>query len=246
MSSPRFYCSEPLTAQLTLTLPESLAHHVRVLRLAAGSAIVLFDARGGEYCGVLDFNGKIARAILGEHIPREAELGGKITLLQALPSGDKMDWVIEKAVELGVHRIIPVAAQRSVLQLSGPRLEKRMAHWKKIIESASEQCGRNRLMQLHEPQTLEKVLTEHTTDHRLLCDPQGEQELAGWLNTAQDRLKANPTLTLMIGPEGGWSPQELDCAQRHNVTLVKFGPRVLRTETAALAMVSAASALLRW
>lgn len=246
MSSPRFYYSEPLSAHQTLTLPESLAHHVRVLRLAAGSQIVLFDGRGGEYRGVLDFKGKIAMATLTEHHPKEAELGGQITLLQGLPAGDKMDWVIEKSVELGVARMIPIAAQRSVLQLSGPRLEKRMLHWHKIIESASEQCGRNRLMKIESPLSLEKALTQHKTENRLLCDPDGGEQFNAWLNDPATNLDSNPAITLMIGPEGGWSQQELDCARRHNVQTVKFGARVLRTETAALAMVSAASAILGW
>ncbi len=246
MSSPRFYCSEPLTVHQTLTLPESLAHHVRVLRLAAGCQIVLFDGRGGEYSGVLDFNGKIAVATLDAHHPVEAELGGQITLLQGLPSGDKMDWVIEKAVELGVTKIIPIAAQRSVLQLSGPRLDKRLLHWNKIIESASEQCGRNRLMQIVTPVTLEKALTEHKTENRLLCDPEGSEEFNSWLSSPAANLNHTPSITLMVGPEGGWSEQELDCARRHNVQTVKFGTRVLRTETAALAMVAAATAVLGW
>lgn len=246
MSSPRFYCSEPLSSHQTLTLPESLAHHVRVLRLAAGCQIVLFDGRGGEYSGVLDFNGKIARATLTEHHPREAELGGQITLLQGLPSGDKMDWVIEKAVELGVTRVIPIAAQRSVLQLSGPRLEKRMLHWQKIIESASEQCGRNRLMEIESPRTLEKALAEHKTVNRLLCDPDGREQFNAWLTSPAANLNITPAITLMVGPEGGWSQQELDCARRHDVQTVKFGVRVLRTETAALAMVAAATAILGW
>lgn len=246
MPSPRFYCSEPLVAHQTLTLPESLAHHVRVLRLAAGSQIILFDGRGGEFSGVLDFNGKTAMAALGEHQPKEAESGGQITLLQGLPSGDKMDWVIEKAVELGVTCIIPIAAQRSVLQLSGARLEKRMLHWNKIIESASEQCGRNRLMRIAVPVVLDKALTEHQTENRLLCDPEGTEEFSDWLTKRDTRLQLNPTLTLMVGPEGGWSQQELAFAHHQRVQSVRFGPRVLRTETAALAMVSAACAILGW
>ncbi len=246
MPSPRFYCSEPLSTHQRLTLPESLAHHVRVLRLAAGCQIVLFDGRGGEYSGTLDFNGKIAVAMLEQHHQNEAELVGQITLLQGLPSGDKMDWVIEKAVELGVTRVIPIAAQRSVLQLSGPRLEKRLLHWNKIIESASEQCGRNRLMQIESPLSLEKALTEHKTENRLLCDPEGSEEFNTWLTSPTANLNVTPSITIMVGPEGGWSQQELDCARRHNVQTVKFGARVLRTETAALAMVAAATAVLGW
>ncbi len=246
MPSPRFYCSEPLTANQILTLPESVAHHIRVLRLAAGNTITLFDGHGGECTGTIDFNGKIAIVALGEHQPREAELAGQITLLQGLPSGDKMDWVIEKAVELGVHRIVPIAAQRSVLQLSGPRLEKRLAHWQRTIESASEQCGRNRLMQIQPPQSLEKALAALPAHNSVLCDPEGTQDFSAWLLSPQANLKAAPALTLLIGPEGGWSQQEFDCARKLGVQSVRFGSRVLRTETAALAMVAAATALLAW
>ncbi len=246
MPSPRFYCSEPLAENQTFTVPESVAHHIRVLRLEAGSNIVLFDGQGGEITGTVDFNGKVAVVVLGERQAREAELAGQITLLQGLPSGDKMDWIIEKAVELGVHRIVPIAAQRSVLQLSGPRLEKRLAHWQRTIESASEQCGRNRLMQIQAPQSLEKALAEPSSHTRLLCEPEGAQDFSTWLQSPAANLHVNPALTLLIGPEGGWSHQEFDCAHKLGVQSVKFGTRVLRTETAALAMVAAATALLAW
>jgi 16S rRNA (uracil1498-N3)-methyltransferase len=246
MSIPRFYCAEPLLPNQTCVLSETVAHHIRVLRLAAGSDIVLFDGTGGEITGTLDFNGKIATVVLQEHRPRESELGGQITLLQGLPAGDKMDWVIEKAVELGVHRIVPIAAQRSVLQLSGPRLEKRLSHWMRTIESASEQCGRNRLMQIQAPLTLEKALAEQTLNYRLLCDPEGELDFQSWLGSPAANLQAVPSLTLLIGPEGGWCQQELACARKHGAHSVRFGTRVLRTETAALAMVAAATALLGW
>jgi 16S rRNA (uracil1498-N3)-methyltransferase len=246
MPSPRFYCSEPLIANQTFTVPESVAHHIRVLRLEAGSDIVLFDGHGGEISGTVDFNGKTAIVVLGERQLREAELAGHITLLQGLPSGDKMDWIIEKAVELGVHRIVPIAAQRSVLQLSGPRLEKRLMHWQRTIESASEQCGRNRLMQIQAPLSLEKALTQPCSHNRLLCDPEGAQDFRTWLQSPEANLQANPALTLLIGPEGGWSHQEFDFAHKLGVQSVKFGTRVLRTETGALAMVAAATALLAW
>ncbi len=246
MPFPRFYCAEPLFAHQTVTIPESVAHHVRVLRLAAGSSIVLFDGQGGEITGTVDFNGKVAIVALGERNAREAELAGQITLLQGLPSGEKMDWVIEKAVELGVHRIVPIAAQRSVLQLSGPRLEKRLLHWQRTIESACEQCGRNQLMQIQAPLSLEKALAGQTLHNSLLCDPEGSQDFSTWLRRPEANLDITPALTLLIGPEGGWSAQEFSCASKLGVQSVRFGSRVLRTETAALAMVAAATALLNW
>lgn len=243
MPAPRFYCDVPLTAGARVALPDALAHHaLRVLRLRAGETIALFNGQGGEYPAVLEIDGKAGYAQLGDFDPREAELAGRITLVQGLPSGDKMDWVVEKAVELGAARVSPIAAQRSVLQLSGPRLEKRVAHWQRIAQSAAEQCGRNRLMAVDAPQTLAEWLAEPADGLRLLCHPEAAEDLAGMLRAAPGL----PALTLLVGPEGGWSDKELDLARQAGVQAVRFGPRVLRTETAGLALLSAVSALMGW
>ena len=246
MADPRFYCPDPVFAGQELALPAPLAHHIRVRRLEAGDTVVLFDGRGGEIAGTLSFEGKKTLVLLGEHTPKEAELSGEITLIQALPAGDKMDWIIEKAVELGVHRVIPVAAQRSVLKLSGPRLIKRLEHWRGIITSASEQCGRNRLMSLSAPQSLEDAIAATAPEQRLLCDPEADHTLAEHISASHQQPKMVKALTLLIGPEGGWSPEETAVATRQGVARIKFGLRVLRTETAGLALVSAATALLGW
>lgn len=249
MPAPRFYCDVPLAAGARIALPDALAHHaVRVLRLRAGEAITLFNGLGGEFPAVLEIDGKAGYAQLGEFNPREAELGGRITLAQGLPSGDKMDWVVEKAVELGAARVCPIAAQRSVLQLSGARLEKRVAHWQRIAQSAAEQCGRNRLMAVDAPQALADWLAQPTDGLRLLCHPEADQDLAGLLQGGSGASGASgvQALTLLVGPEGGWSDKELDAARQAGVQAVRFGPRVLRTETAGLALISAISALQGW
>lgn len=249
MPAPRFYCDVPLAAGARIALPDALAHHaVRVLRLRAGEAITLFNGLGGEFPAVLEIDGKAGYAQLGEFSPREAELGGRITLAQGLPSGDKMDWVVEKAVELGAARVCPIAAQRSVLQLSGARLEKRVAHWQRIAQSAAEQCGRNRLMAVDAPQALADWLAQPADGLRLLCHPEADQDLAGLLQGGSGASGASGTqaLTLLVGPEGGWSDKELDAARQAGVQAVRFGPRVLRTETAGLALISAISALQGW
>jgi len=246
MADPRFYCPEPISARQTLALPNSVAHHIRVRRLEAGSSIILFDGRGGELSGTLDFQGKTAYVTLGELHPRECELAGELCLFQGLPSGDKMDWVIEKAVELGVKRIVPISAHRSILKLSGPRLEKRLAHWAGIIESASEQCGRNRLMHISPPQTLEEALSARAIGKRLLCDPSAAEDLETHFSDPSCQAKIDRALTLLVGPEGGWSPEELQSCSRSGAQAIRFGTRVLRTETAGLALVAATTALLRW
>ncbi|WP_298018618.1 16S rRNA (uracil(1498)-N(3))-methyltransferase [uncultured Castellaniella sp.] len=240
MPIARFFCPSPLQADCRIELPESLAHHaVRVLRLPSGTAVTLFDGRGGQYPAVLDIQGRTVLADVGPHQAVDCELRGRLTLIQGIASGDKMDWIVEKAVELGVSALIPVAAERSVLRLSGPRLEKRLAHWRAIVQSASEQCGRNRLMEILEPAPLRGGL-ERLSGVSLFCHPDGDADFSQALRGVEDRLN------LLVGPEGGWSPEELALARRQGLQGVRFGPRVLRTETAGLAMAAAAGALLGW
>ncbi|ALM87084.1 16S rRNA (uracil(1498)-N(3))-methyltransferase [Bordetella sp. N] len=243
MPIPRFFVDLPLAPNSRLALPEAAAHHaVRVLRLRDGETLSLFNGQGGEFPGVLQVDGRAAAVELGAQDPREAELAGAITLVQGLPSGDKMDWIVEKAVELGVHAIVPIAARRSVLQLSGARQDKRLAHWRRIAVSASEQCGRNRLLHVAEPVTLEQWLAQPSTGLRVLCHPEGGMPYTDALRAA-DTLRE---LALLVGPEGGWDEGELAAARRAGTQAVTFGPRILRTETAGLALAAAAAATLNW
>lgn len=240
MSPPRFFCETPLATGGRIELPAALAHHaLRVLRLADGVPIVLFDGRGGQYSAMLRIEGPRALAELGPHEAVESELRGRLILIQGLASGDKMDWIVEKAVELGVTELRPVAAERSVLRLSGPRLDKRLDHWRAIARSASEQCGRNRLMVVHPPAPLAACL-ETVDGPALFCHPDGPLDFRAVLADVRD------SLTLMVGPEGGWSPDELTLARRRGLAGARFGARVLRTETAGLALAAAATTLLDW
>jgi len=242
MPVPRFYCPGPLAAGAAIELPEAIAHHaLRVLRLRPDAAIVLFDGTGGEYPARLVPDGGTARAVLGGFDPREAEPPTRITLVQGLPAGDKMDWIVEKAVELGAHRIVPVAARRSVLQLSGRRLDKRVDHWRRVVQAACEQCGRNRLPAVDAPVPLADWLAG-AAGPQLLCDPQADAALPATLAA----VSPADGLTLLVGPEGGWSGEELELARRHGARPVRLGDRVLRTETAGLALLAAAGALLGW
>ncbi|OZI32499.1 16S rRNA (uracil(1498)-N(3))-methyltransferase [Bordetella genomosp. 10] len=243
MPMPRFFVDLPLAAHSRIALPEAAAHHaVRVLRLRDGDSLSLFNGEGGEYPGVLHVDGRAAAVELGAFDPREAELAGAITLVQGLPSGDKMDWIVEKAVELGVRTIVPIAARRSVLQLSGARQDKRLAHWRRVAVSASEQCGRNRLLHVAEPVTLEQWLAQPAAGLRVLCHPEDGQPYADTLRAAGEAR----ALDLLVGPEGGWDDAELAAARRAGARAVTFGPRILRTETAGLALAAAAAAVLDW
>ncbi|MGO3742775.1 16S rRNA (uracil(1498)-N(3))-methyltransferase [Kerstersia sp.] len=245
MSAPRFFCPAEIPPHSRFLLPDAPAHHaLRVLRLRQDSPIVLFDGLGGEYPATLDIDGKQAYALTGARLPREAELPGRIVLVQGLPSGDKMDWVIEKAVETGISAVLPVAAQRSVLQLDGERLEKRLGRWRGIVQSASEQCGRNRLLEVARPQSLAQTLASLPPGLTLFCHPDAAAPLLDCLRQAAPGPGA--PLILMVGPEGGWSEAELTLARAHGAQPVSLGARVMRTETAGIVLASACSALLGW
>ena len=233
---PRFYCPQPLVNGSTVELPEAVAHHLHVVRLQPGAALTLFNGEGGQYRATLAESGKRrATAVIDAHEANEAEAPYPVTLAQGLPEGSKMDWIIEKAVELGVAAIQPLAAARSVVRLSGERLEKRQAHWHGVIVAASEQCGRNRLAQLLPMADVQPWLagTAGAGATRILLSPRATESLAGW-------ARANPpqAVTLLIGPEGGLSPQEEDAAVAAGALALSMGPRVLRTETAGLAALA--------
>ncbi|QJD91739.1 16S rRNA (uracil(1498)-N(3))-methyltransferase [Duganella dendranthematis] len=235
---PRFYVSQPLAIGQLVALPEAVAHHVQVLRLAQGDLITLFNGDGGEYTASLsELARRSASADIKAHTAREAELPFAVTLAQALPEGSKMEWIIEKAIELGVSGFQPLAAQRCVVRLSAERAEKKLEHWRGIIVSASEQSGRNRLAQLAPPQDYKQWITQQDMHRRIILTPRAEQSLADWA-----RHQPPQAVTLVVGPEGGLSEQEEDLALRHGALPLAMGPRILRTETAALAAVSVLSA----
>lgn len=249
MTAPRFFYPFRLADHATVTLPDQAAHHARrVLRLREASMIVLFNGQGGQYPATVHFEGKRVIARLGTHQAHEIELPGQLRLFQALAGGDKMDWIIEKAVELGVTAFQPVAAERSIIQLRDERLHKRMQHWQRIIFAASAQCGRNRLMQLDSLDTLDNLLpalaADPSTHGIFICHPEYGTPLSDALG--QWRTASATSLTLLVGPEGGWSDDELNLAKDHGIAAVQFGPRVLRTETAGLALAAASIALLGW
>lgn len=231
---PRFYCPQPLVNGSTIELPEAVAHHLHVVRLQPGAALTLFNGDGGQYRATLVETGKRrATAVVDGHEAHEAEAPYAVTLAQGLPEGSKMDWIIEKAVELGVAAIQPLAAARSVVRLSGERLEKRQAHWHGVIVAASEQCGRNRLAQLLPMADVQPWLAASAGTTRILLSPRATESLAGWA-----RAHAPQAVTLLIGPEGGLTPHEEDAAVATGALSLSMGPRVLRTETAGLAALA--------
>lgn len=231
---PRFYCPQPLLAGQAAELPADVAHHIHVLRLAVGDAITLFTGDGAEYTAQLaEIGKKHASALVTARSEPQVELAYAVQLAQALPEGSKMDWIVEKAVELGVASIQPLAARRSVVKLSAERAEKKLAHWQGVIEAATCQSGRTRVAALHAPAEVASWLARPVDGQRILLSPRGTATLAQWA-----RANAPQALTLMVGPEGGFSPEEEDAAITAGALPLTMGARVLRTETAALAALS--------
>lgn len=239
MNSPRFYCREALAPGAQIALPAPVARHaVRVLRLGVGAPLCLFDGRGGEYPATLThIERDQAFATLGAWLDIERESSLNMTLIQAIQAGEKMDYTIQKAVELGVTHIVPVESRRSVSRLSGERAAKRVAHWQGVAAAACEQCGRNQVPIIAPVEKLEAWLARPAPagSARLMLAPDGPQTL--------ETLTRPTHIQLLIGAEGGLDPQEILAAASAGFAPIRLGPRILRTETASLAAVSVMQAL---
>ncbi|MBI5612085.1 MAG: 16S rRNA (uracil(1498)-N(3))-methyltransferase [Gammaproteobacteria bacterium] len=239
MTIPRFYCPIALAADSRIDLPNAPAHHaVRVLRLNVGDAVILFNGQGGEAHAVIEQSDRNRVTVLVQAlhaVERESSLA--VTLIQALSSTDKMDLVIQKAVELGVARILPVVTERSVVRLSAERAAKRLEHWQGVVIAACEQCGRNRLPDVAPPAPLRERLAEA---QRL---PERWILLPGAGRALRTLAKPQGELALLVGAEGGFTQGEQDAALAQGFTPIQLGPRVLRTETAGLAALAAIQAL---
>jgi 16S rRNA (uracil1498-N3)-methyltransferase len=237
---PRFYCPPPLPLSGSFELPPDAAHHAaRVLRLREGDAVQIFDGIGNERHGVIaELGGK--RVVIGNltAVDSDRESPLKVLLAQALASSEKMDWVIQKATELGVTEIQPIDTERSVARLSAERTTKRLEHWQQVAISACEQCGRNVLPQIHAPLDIMVWLQQmrERPDAKFILLPQGAAALHA-------QAKPHGRVALLIGAEGGFTQAESDAALRCGFTPIRMGARVLRTETAAIAGLAALQTL---
>lgn len=237
---PRFYCPALHAAPgLTVALPEQAAHHAtRVLRLRSGDAVTLFNGSGAEWQGRIADIGRNVEVAIESAAAGIAEPDLQITLVQALPSGDKMDWVVQKAVELGAAAIQPVAAKRSVVKLDGERARKRVQHWQEVAISACEQCGRNTVPTVLPLLGLQQYLAQARQEagaRFLLMPTQG--------GSLRELEAPQGTVSLLVGPEGGFEAAEVEAARSVGFMPLQLGPRVLRTETAGLAALAAMLAL---
>ncbi len=238
MSAPRFYIDHTLAPGARFSLPPGPARHAaRALRLAEGDAITLFNGRGGEYAARIDRIHKddVAVSVTGfAGVERESRL--RVMLAQGISSGERMDYTLQKAVELGVTAIQPIAARRSVVKLTGERADRRVAHWQGVVASACEQCGRNQVPIVAPPLTLANWLGQKAPGRLLFLSPLAESRLA-------DLPVPTATDCLVAGPEGGFEADEIAALHAAGAVPVRLGPRVLRTETAALAALAAMQTL---
>jgi len=234
MRIPRIYHPDTLNTGDTIELEADAANHVgRVLRLNVDAPIILFNGQGGEYSAVLVESGKKrVTALIRKFDDKCIESPLAIHLGQGISRGDKMELTIQKAVELGVTEITPLFTQRCGVKLNGERLEKKMGQWRKIVISACEQCARNTLPIIHAPKSLEEWASEPTDELKLNLHPRASHGINGLAEPING-------VRLVIGPEGGLSDDEIEFASAQGFEEILIGPRVLRTETAGLTVISA-------
>ncbi|MDC0089806.1 16S rRNA (uracil(1498)-N(3))-methyltransferase [Porticoccaceae bacterium] len=235
MRIPRIFTDQPLSSGANLALTGSAARHlVSALRMSVGQEITLFNGQGGEFAATLISTAKSQVEVgIGEHrdIDRESPL--KMHLAIAVSRGERMDWIVQKATELGVTEITPLFSERTEVKLNGERLEKKLRHWQQVSISACEQCQRNRVPTINNALTLDQWLNQPN---------QEAQQLKLVLHHRSDKTLARhqppKNVCLLVGPEGGLSDNEISRAMDKGFAALTLGPRVLRTETAPLAAIS--------
>ena len=240
----RIYTDQSLTPGISISLPPVAARHVQVLRFQPGSTLTLFNGQGdveGEFSVTIQSMGRSdVQVTVGNFVATQREANRATHLAVGMPANERMDWLVEKATELGVASIQPLMTERSVLRLSGERADKKRLHWQGIAVAACEQCGRNRVPLIHAPAHLYDWLkTGNATDNaRLLLSLQADTQPLAMAMAIDTTTNANKHITFLSGPEGGLSALEENAALANGFTPVTLGQRVLRSETAPLACLS--------
>ena len=238
MRKPHLYLDQLLQEGQNIILPASTVRHVaRVLRMRPGQDLSLFNNTGIEYdARIINIDNKTAEVEVLSACNNDRESVLPITLVQGMSRSQHMDYTLQKAVELGVERIVPVFTEFSNVHLNDQRQTAKLNHWRKLIINATEQCGRNRLTVLDSPLALTDWLTQDQNQTRLILHPGQERELSAV-------ARPEGTLSLLTGPEGGFSETEVALAMQYDYVPIALGPRILRTETAALVGISVCQAL---
>lgn len=240
MSKHRIYIEGPIEIGRLMTIQGEQARYIRrVLRLRKDDALTLFDGTNGEFPAIIKAPGKdVVEVEVGPRIDRSVESPFSITLLQGISRGDRMDHVVQKATEIGVSKIVPVLTDYSVVKLDEKRAAKRVQHWRAVAVGACEQSGRNRIPHIESPAELVSLLghCRESGTPRIILKP-------GAPSTLKSTGGVNLDITVLIGPEGGFSDNEYELAEAAGFLPVGFGPRILRTETAAIAVLAALQTL---
>lgn len=247
----RFYCPTRLQNGATLDLPPSAARHVQVLRMQPGDAVRLFNGEGGEFDAQITRMGRSeVQVLVGQHDPIEREASLALHLVVGMPANERMDWLVEKATELGVASIQPLATARTVLKLKGERADKKRGHWQGVAIAASEQCGRNRVPVVHPVLDFSAWIALHKNANQLfpiensknwVLSLRAEAKILPVLNAVAEidaTEKSQTQQVFLSGPEGGLTPQEEAAAIELGFSPASLGARVLRAETAALAALA--------
>ncbi|MBK8188221.1 MAG: 16S rRNA (uracil(1498)-N(3))-methyltransferase [Cellvibrio sp.] len=232
MRIPRIYIDQALAITDSVLLNENASHYLsKVLRMQEGRELIVFNGQGGEYSAQIKEIGKKQIAIqISQFSEGNRQSPLELHLAIGISRGERMDWVLQKATELGVTQIIPLITERTEVKIKGEKQDKKMQHWQQIIISACEQCQRNLLPILQEPQAIDSWLKTVSTDYRFVLHHRNDQSLS--------ESSAPKSVTLLIGPEGGLSEEEIILAENEKFQSLRLGPRVLRTETAPVAAIS--------
>lgn len=244
MIIPRFFFDQNISLNSTILLPKQIVNHsIKALRMRDGEDCILFNGNGIEYHSTIKVDGKKIYAIVKTSDVNNKEIPGAITLVQAIPLNDRMNFIIEKATELGVNKLLPIHSERSMKVIKGDKLSNRLKHWRNISISASEQCGRNKILQIENPISFNQyIINRKLSDFTLICEPDSEITIHQVLR----QKKTIKSVSIMIGPEGGWSNKEINEAKQNRILNINMGSRILRTETASITAVSAIINILDW
>jgi 16S rRNA (uracil1498-N3)-methyltransferase len=232
MRIPRIYIDQDMAITESVSLDENASHYLsKVLRMQEGRELIVFNGKGGEFSAqIKEISKKCVIIEIGKLTEENRQSPLQLELAIGISRGERMDWVLQKATELGVSRIIPLITERTEVKVKGEKQDKKMQHWRQIIISACEQCHRNLLPALCEPQSIDEWLAGVSTDCRFVLHHRNDQSLA--------KSVSPNSVSLLIGPEGGLSEDEIVLAENYQFQSLRLGPRVLRTETAPVAAIS--------
>ena len=232
MKKPRIFVDTPLHSGALIALPERSSNHVgRVLRMRPKEPLILFNGRGKAWQGKIDsINKKMVTVYLDSFIEDDTQSPLILELGQTISRGERIDYAIQKATETGVTTITPLFTDRCEVKLTGERSNKRVEHWRQVAISACEQCGRNIPPTIHAPMKIDQWLSSRNTELNIVLHHRTQQKLSGF---AQPK-----SVSILVGPEGGLTPQEIELAEKNSFHPIAFGPRVLRTETAPVVAIS--------